>query len=483
MPAYEKITDLPDDWARLRSSHIEGLLAIWRERHEKMKDSPALAEFNARLQREWAIETGIIEGLYTLDRGTTQLLIERGIIEDYVSRDATNRPVPQVIALLRDHENVLEGVFDFIAGKRELSTSYIKEVHAELTRHQDTVMVRDMFGQLSERPLKRGEWKDHPNNPQRPDGILHEYCPPEHVAAEMDRLIEMHRQHTEQGVPPEVESAWLHHRFTQIHPFQDGNGRVARILASLIFLRAGGFPVTVHRDRRADYITALENADDGVLKSLIELFGEIQEKAITQAINVADAPRNVDTALAAVIERIHTRSADNGVLPSVVFSIAQILSEESYKRLGDIQTSLHEAAYEVNRSYGRSIQVHLGFANKEEYLTEFAVMAYDRGYFADIDTLSITQRLRWNEGDKRIDFVIGFHSYSEEFLGIVAVAAFIDFMRVEESSRAVALKYYPVFDKPFIFNYQESLDELKKRFSDWLDKVIIVGLDQWRRLL
>ena len=33
----------------------------------------------------------------------------------------------------------------------------------------------------------------------------------------------------------EIEATWLHHRFTQIHPFQDGNGRVARALASLVF--------------------------------------------------------------------------------------------------------------------------------------------------------------------------------------------------------------------------------------------------------
>ena len=48
-------------------------------------------------------------------------------------------------------------------------------------------------------------------NPHRPDGSVHEYCPPEqpeHVAAEMDRLINMHHAHTE--AVPEVEAAWLH---------------------------------------------------------------------------------------------------------------------------------------------------------------------------------------------------------------------------------------------------------------------------------
>ena len=37
----------------------------------------------------------------------------------------------------------------------------------------------------------------------------------------MDRLIKMYGEHREMGVPPEVEAAWLHHRFARIHPFQE----------------------------------------------------------------------------------------------------------------------------------------------------------------------------------------------------------------------------------------------------------------------
>ncbi len=84
----------------------------------------------------------------------------------------------------------------------------------------------------------------------RPDGLIHEYCPPEQVTSEMDRLIELHREHQIGEIPPEVEAAWLHHRFTQIHPFQDGNGRIARCLASLVFIQAKWFPLVLTRGDR-----------------------------------------------------------------------------------------------------------------------------------------------------------------------------------------------------------------------------------------
>lgn len=75
-------------------------------------------------------------------------------------------------------------------------------------------------------------------------------------------------------------TAWLHHRFTQIHPFQDGNGRVARTLASLIFIRQGLFPIVITRNDRQEYINASEAADSGDLTRLINLFSRLQEKII-----------------------------------------------------------------------------------------------------------------------------------------------------------------------------------------------------------
>ena len=67
------------------------------------------------------------------------------------------------------------------------------------------------------------------------------------------------------------KAAWIHHAFTQIHPFSDGSGRVARAIASLVFIRGGSFPLVVYRDDRADYIGALEIAGAGNLRDMIGL--------------------------------------------------------------------------------------------------------------------------------------------------------------------------------------------------------------------
>lgn len=75
----------------------------------------------------------------------------------------------------------------------------------------------------------------------------------------MDQLVgmvaELHDDH------PVRVAAFAHHRFTQIHPFADGNGRTARLLASFVLVRGGHLPLIVTRDDRDDYLRAVRVAD------------------------------------------------------------------------------------------------------------------------------------------------------------------------------------------------------------------------------
>src|SRR5260370_27792561 len=144
---------------------------------------------------------------------------------------------------------------DCFANNRVLTKSLIHELHAILTRHQDTTAAVDQFGNRREIPLLRGKFKEQPNNPKRPDGSMHEYCPPIHVDSEVDNLLSWMSEYG--GEDPIILAASVHHHFTQIHPYQDGNGRVARALTTLILLRADLLPLVIDRDLKAEYIKAL----------------------------------------------------------------------------------------------------------------------------------------------------------------------------------------------------------------------------------
>ncbi len=183
---WKEIADLPEEIEPLRDGELDALWAAWNAEKQRI-DPESVRDFNERLTREWAIETGIIENVYTLDRGITQTLIERGIDSGYIAHDSTNRDPELVARIIQAHAEVLDGLFAFVKGERELSTGYIKELHAALLRYQDHVVVFDQFDRAFETKLERGSYKSRPNNPSRADGTVHEYahrntCPPRWTA-------------------------------------------------------------------------------------------------------------------------------------------------------------------------------------------------------------------------------------------------------------------------------------------------------------
>jgi hypothetical protein len=169
---------------------MQPLYENWRASRRRIQESSRsrLAEFNQRLVRRLSVETGILERLYDLDRGTTEALVTHGFAEELVTHSNTNIEPSRLIDLLRDQEAAIQLVMDCVARNREVTKGLIHELHAVLTRHQDTTAAVDQFGNRIEIALK-GKYKEPPNNPRRAEGTIHEYCPPVHVDSEMDRLI------------------------------------------------------------------------------------------------------------------------------------------------------------------------------------------------------------------------------------------------------------------------------------------------------
>lgn len=175
---WQPIENLPANWQNLASAELSSLVTFWNEQAERLRSSGEFKTFMERLCREIAIETGIIERLYTLDQGITRILIEKGINEALIPHNPTNPPIKQIVSLIQDQEAAIEGLFDFVGGQRTLSNFYIKELHQLLTQNQDSTEAKTSSGQIIRVSLIRGDWKRQPNNPERPNGIIHEYCPP-----------------------------------------------------------------------------------------------------------------------------------------------------------------------------------------------------------------------------------------------------------------------------------------------------------------
>jgi len=196
----------------------------------------------AQIRDLWTHGSTAIEG-NTLTLGETKFVIEEGLT-------VSGKP-------LKDHQEVMgharaiELIYAWL--DEDLTTERLFDLH----RAVQTEVTLDIL-----KPF--GAWKREPNGTYAvtADGrqTFIEYAAPDQVAALMEEwLAELTRLASRDLSQQEAIDAYahLHLGFVHIHPFWDGNGRLARLLANVPVLRAGHLPVVIDvRDRRA-YLSTL----------------------------------------------------------------------------------------------------------------------------------------------------------------------------------------------------------------------------------
>lgn len=225
-----------------------------------------------------AVDTGAIEGLYRTDAGFTWSIAVESISLAEAERQKGKAFRPNFEAQLAAFELVL----DVATRATPVSEALVRRLHEVTCAGQPTYEVFTAVG-LQEQALRLGEYKVHPNSPQLPDGSFHAYAPVLDVVAEMVRLVEQFRSTSFVEAHPVVQAAYAHHAFVHIHPFADGNGRVARLLASIWLLRAASIPLWVRSDDRDVYLASLRTADGGDRGPWVDFVGEASLQLLREA--------------------------------------------------------------------------------------------------------------------------------------------------------------------------------------------------------
>lgn len=478
------IVDLDADPLELSASQIPGIRAVWAEQQERLKDSGQLADFAEKLGREWAIETGITENLYDIDRDAIRTLIEHGFQAELPDRGSMNKRREYVIRLIHDHKEALDGILDLAKDhRRSLSTSYIKELHATLLRNQETTEAVDSHGQHTDIPLIKGDWKTQTNDPER-NGVTYTCCPPEHVNAEMDRLVALHEGHVAKSVPCEVQAAWFYHRFMQIRPFQGGNGRVARAIASLILLKDGLFPLVVPREDKSSCIGALEAADAGSLKPLVDVIAKSQItrfRKATAASGALLAGGDVAAAVDDLQKAAEKLASSKRQELRGVFDHARALEADLEKKLGEIAPSV-EIALKKIQDEARAFVNRSNPDNDYYFRGQIIDNARDHiGYYADTSEYQswVALKLYWS---RRGQLVFAIHGFGKPFNGSLTCAPFLEFRDMDEEAQARP-ELVPITEEGFVFFYNEDQERLLSRFDPWRKNIITAALKELSRNL
>jgi Fic family protein len=471
---WERIS-VDEKWTDADISIFDDLAPSWyKKRAEFKNDNEGYEEFLTKLKRQHAIETGVVERLYDLTEGITQTLIKDGFIESYISHSETNIPPKKLMQYLHDHFEAMDFVFDFVKSERPLSISFIKGLHQLITQHQDYTEAADSLGRVIQVELLKGEFKQRANNPKRKDDTVFMYCPPVHVQSEMENLLSIYENLIEENANPIIISAWVHHAFTQIHPFQDGNGRIARLLASLILIKNGLLPFTVNRNGKTRYINALEDADNGNPQLLISFFAQEQKKSIELALNFKAEKKvgSISELATMFTEKIsdrdrrlkEKRTENHNDNREKIFDVI-------YDLLGEIKDEL-KSVIPKNR-VDIAISSWKPNTEKSHYHTNQIIMyANHFDYFFNRDLPRAWFQIGFNlKGEKRYDLILSVHHYGFDD-DAIAIGSFLQYNEKTDKTKTTT----PISIEPFTLSLENISEKRFDNMKEYINDVIKVGL-------
>lgn len=248
--SFQKIQEL--------TLELQGLQPIPKERQ---------AVLDKKFRLEFNYNSNHIEG-NTLTYGETELLL----IFDQTQGNHTLREFEEMKA----HDVVFNLIEEWAKdGERPLSEQIIKSLN-------EIILVRPFWkeaitpdGQKTRRLIKVGDYKEFPNSVLLRNGEIFEYASVTDTPILMGELVEWYK--TEEGkMNPVALAAHLHYKFVRIHPFDDGNGRTARLLMNYVLLKHGLPPVII-KSAAADknnYLMALNRADAGDTEAFVQHIAE-----------------------------------------------------------------------------------------------------------------------------------------------------------------------------------------------------------------
>ena len=474
-----KPVQFTDNWPDCDTSVLDDISSSWFSRRATLKeDSGEYAEFLNKLKREHAIETGVIERLYDLKKGITETFIKEGFVRSYLSHGDTDIPEQELMAHLNNHLEAVDFIFDVVKENRPLTTGFIKEVHHLVTRSQTQAEGRDQFGNKLKIELLRGAYKVRENNPTREDGTTILYCPPEHVASEMDNLISIYNDLVKREIHPLIIATWFHHAFTTIHPFQDGNGRVARLLTSLIFIKYGFFPFTVLREEaKVRYIKSLEKADNGQPQELVNYFAEVQKRNIQKALNV----REVASTSLEEVQKIFAQKVENWRLKREKEHQMLLANNrmEVFKFCSEVLNELKDKM-ELQLNGGAEITIaSCSFNNegKQHYFyRQIAGYAKKHDYFFNraLPKSWLTYRIELSENKKyQLGITIHHYGYDDTTL---AIGSFLEFKSSKSDEKMDTT--LPLAIPPHVISIDGDISTKKKNIRSYLENAMTLALAQ-----
>ncbi len=155
--------------------------------------------------------------------------------------------------------------------ERPISETDLKNLHKILIVKPFYKEAITYDGQPTRRLIKVGDYKNEPNSVRLQNGEIFNFASPQETPILMNELFTWYREEERKNeLHPVALAALLHYKFVRIHPFDDCNGRISRLLMNYVLIKYNFPPVIIKSADKKNYLFALNQADTGNLQAFIE---------------------------------------------------------------------------------------------------------------------------------------------------------------------------------------------------------------------
>ena len=233
-----------------------------------------------KLRLDWNYHSNAIEG-NRLSYGETVAFLMEGIT-------AKGKPLKDHLDI-RGHNEAINFLLEIVKDTRPISEADLRSLHMMILVEPYDVKAQTADGLPTTKRITLGEYKTLPNHVKTATGETHYYATPEETPIKMHELMEWYNEISKDtDIHPVVIAALFHHKFVSIHPFDDGNGRLSRILMNLILMQKGYPPVVIKMDDRQNYYSLLNRADNGDSWPFVEYIIESLKNSLRLYSKAAD---------------------------------------------------------------------------------------------------------------------------------------------------------------------------------------------------
>lgn len=257
-----------------------------------------------KFRLDWNYHSNRIEG-NSLTYGETKALIMFGLT-------AQGKPLKDHIEI-EGHNEAIEWILDIVKGDYPLTESFVREIHTLLLKESYTVDAITAEGLPTKKRVEIGRYKSQPNHVLTNTGEIFRFATPEETPALMGELVDWYRERMASvNVNPILLAAEFHYKFICIHPFDDGNGRTARILMNFILMQFNYPPVIIKNEEKQQYFAALRQADSGIFEPFLNFIATNLVQSLELMIKGANGeriedPDDFDKELALLEKKLESR--------------------------------------------------------------------------------------------------------------------------------------------------------------------------------